>query len=106
MTGYGTVVAAALEAGTTTDVVRAEAVTVLLIWTVERMMLVEEVVGTTAVDVDGTTVDVDGSTAVDVVGTTVEETEDEVLDAAGSILKWLDHWKVLSSEPSRVIWIP
>jgi hypothetical protein len=71
-------------------------VTVLLIWVVERMVLALAVVEAAAAEVDVV------AAAVEV----EETTTDEELDAAASILKWLDHWKVLSSLPSRVIWIP
>jgi len=70
---------------------------------VERMVLALAVVEAVVAEVDVV------AAAVEVVAAAVEveeTTTDEELDAAASILKWLDHWKVLSALPSRVIWIP
>jgi hypothetical protein len=86
LTGYGMEVAgvaAALETGTTTDVVWAGAVTVLLIWVVERMVLALAVVDAAADVVAAAVEEMTAEELEETADEELEETTDEELDAAG-----------------------
>jgi len=110
LTGYGMEVAGVAAAREVAGVAAAREVAgVTAAREVAEVAATREVAGVAAALETGTTTDVVWAGAVTVLLIWVVERivlALAVVDSAGWILKWLDHWKVLSPLPSRVIWIP